>query len=186
VLHNKFCHEQPMASFTAEFFPKVGYLHLRPLNRAEFGIREMLSSIEDLFSSDPRDTSTSNSGLRQSTLQVLPRLRGRIHATHSSVFCRPEVGFWRSLLDGHSFPELRVLSMDHEPLTEDELHLREPQLRSTVPIEPRDVEGLKRLLFFNVSNCPELNDSVLIATLPWTVTLKALRLFRNRALTYAG
>jgi len=172
-----------MASFTAEFFPRVRYLQLSPLNRAEFGIREMLSSIEDLFSSDP---GISSSGLRQSTLQVLPRLRGRIHATYSSVFCRPEVGFWRSLLDGHSFPELRVLSMDHEPLTEDELHLREPQLRSTVPIEPQDVEGLKRLLFFNVSNCPELNDSVLIATLPWTVTLKSLRLFRNRALTYEG
>jgi hypothetical protein len=118
------------------------------------------------------------------SFQVIPCRRHLVQDFDYQYFCRPEVSFWQGLLDGFSFPDLKILHIDHQPISEADQKYRGFLLREPIDVGPDDLKAVKQLTMLNVFNCPELNDSAFIAMLPWVDGLTTLRLLNNPALTY--
>jgi hypothetical protein len=125
-------------------------------------------------------------GISSSSFQVIPQRRSLVQNSDDCTYCKPRVGFWCSLLDGKSFPDMKVLIIDHEPISKEEILCLGKQLLQPIQIWPNDIQGVRLLRFLNINFCPELNDSVLRACLPWIEGLKVLRLHKNPGLTYSG
>jgi hypothetical protein len=126
-------------------------------------------------------------GVPASSFDVIPRRRSEVQDPEHRVLCRPTVQFWRGLLCGHSLPDMTFLRIDHQPVSEDDVYCRGPQLQADIAIQPSDVQGVGGLRWLDINNTPEFNDSVLAAMLPWmAVKLTVLRLHNNPALTYRG
>lgn len=188
---DKFCYEQPMISFSDELFPRVDLLYVIPAIRQSFSCEYAANCVENIFA--PLDLATTASwsgprpGVPASSFEVIPRRRSEVQDPEHGVLCRPAVQFWRGMLGGHSLPDVTFLRIDHEPVSEADARHRGPQLQASIRIRPSDVRGVRRLRWLDINNCPEFNDSVLAATLPWmAVNLTVLRINTNPALTYRG
>jgi hypothetical protein len=79
---------------------------------------------------------------------------------------------------------MTFLRIDHQPVSEDDVYCRGPQPQADIRIQPSDVQGVGGLVWLDINNTPEFNDSMLAARM--AVKLTVLRLHNNPALTYRG
>ena len=151
--------------------------------RGTYGYEQLVRHAGALFATEPIE----GPGLPPASFQVVPVRRGSVQDYGQGLFCKPTVRFWQRLLDGHSFPSLQTLRIDHQPIVDEEYSIRHLEIKEPILIESTHVEGLKRLVLLSISNCTELNDSVLRAMTPCMGTnLTFLQLTDNPALTNEG
>lgn len=101
--------------------------------------------------------------------------------SNESLYCTPNIEFWESLLSG-SFPDLRELTVDHQNMYTPHQVMLSKQVRLNV----RHLKGLSNVTSLTLMRCPEVNDSVLMAMVPFLRQIKFLVLWVLPGVTYQG
>jgi hypothetical protein len=123
-------------------------------------------------------------GATASSFEVIPGRRSEVQDPENVVLRRPTAQIWRGLMCGHLLPDVAFFRIDHQPVSEVDVYCRGQQLQADIRIQPSYVQGVRCLRWLDINNCPEFNDSVLAALLPWmAVKLTVLRLHSHPALT---
>lgn len=171
----KKCHEQPIVSLSTETFPRVVQLNIitggmNEQQYLELTVNRLEDDLRPRLPDDPV------------AYDVVSERRSELEREDGfPTVCGPNAQYWKSLLDGRTFPHLEKLSIDHAPSIN--VSICEMQ-NPSVDIIPENLVGLQGLTFLELGGVPEMNDAVLLAALPMMGNLRALKLTRLKGVTY--